>query len=213
MADELYNKFGKEFPRGTVLFNENDSGKEMYVVQSGKVSISKQVRDVVKTLAILGPGEFFGEMAIISNKPRTATATVAETAKCLVIDPKTFEAMIRGNAEIAVRMIKKLADRLTEADAQIENLMLRDPTSRVVHYLAHCAEVGGRAIPNAVKVELEVKELPSILGLTVDQVTEVFERLGKAKIAVQKDDGLELKTVAKLREYLEFLEMKEKFGE
>ena len=85
------------------------------------------MRDIEKILAILGPGEFFGEMAIISNKPRNATAVVEETARLLVIDPKTFEGMIRGNSEIAVRMIKKLAERLSEADAQIENLLLSDP--------------------------------------------------------------------------------------
>ena len=107
--DQLFNKFGREIPRGTVLFREGDSGKEMYVVQSGQVAISKRVRDVEKVLAHLGPGEFFGEMAIISNTARTATATVASDARLLVIDPKTFEAMVRGNAEIAVRMIKKLA--------------------------------------------------------------------------------------------------------
>src|SRR5215468_9305945 len=101
------------------LFHEGETGKEMFVLQAGRVVITKTVRDTVKILPTLGPGEFFGEMALISNRPRNATATVEEPARLLVIDPKTFEGMIRGNAEIAVRMIKKLAERLDEADAQI----------------------------------------------------------------------------------------------
>ena len=125
--DTLFQRFGKEFPKSTVLFREGEAGKEMYVLQSGKVVITKKVRDTEKTLAVLGPGEFFGEMALISNKPRNATATVAEAARLLVIDPKTFEGMIRGNSEIAVRMIKKLAERLSEADAQIENPLVGRP--------------------------------------------------------------------------------------
>ncbi len=137
--ETLFQRFGKEFPKGTVLFREGEPGKEMFVLQAGKVAISKKVRDVEKVLAILGPGEFFGEMAIISNKPRNASATVSEDAKLLVIDPKTFEGMIRGNSEIAVRMIKKLADRLSEADAQIENLLLSDPSSRVIHHILQAA--------------------------------------------------------------------------
>jgi len=96
--EALFQRFGKEFPMGTVLFREGDVGREMYVLQSGKISISKKVRDVEKVLAILGPGEFFGEMAIISNKPRNASATVEDDARVLVIDPRTFEAMIRGNS-------------------------------------------------------------------------------------------------------------------
>jgi CRP/FNR family transcriptional regulator, cyclic AMP receptor protein len=102
MADDpLYQRFGREFPVGHVLFREGDSGKEMFVIQAGKVRISKQVRDVEKTLVSLGAGEFFGEMSILNNKPRSATATIEEPSKLIVIDPKTFEAMVRGNAEIA----------------------------------------------------------------------------------------------------------------
>src|SRR5262245_41320879 len=126
----LFQRLRKEVPTGTVLFREGEPGKEVFVVHSGKVAISKRVREVDKVLATLGPGEFFGEMAIISNRPRNATAVVSEDARLLVIDPKTFEGMIRGNSEISVRMIKKLAERLSEADAQIENLLLSDPSSR-----------------------------------------------------------------------------------
>jgi CRP/FNR family transcriptional regulator, cyclic AMP receptor protein len=211
--DPLFSKFGREFPKGTVLFHEGDTGKEMYVVQSGQIAISKRVREVEKLLATLGPGEFFGEMAIISNKPRTATATVAEAARCLVIDPKTFEAMIRGNAEIAIRMIKKLADRLQETDAQIENLLLRDASSRVVHYLAHAAETRGRAVPGGFHVEVALSQLCGILGLDTATLDGVLEKLSKVKLAAVDSDGLVVPEPKKLREYLEFLEMKEKFGD
>ena len=211
--DQLFNKFGREIPKGTVLFREGDTGKEMYVVQSGQIAISKHVRDVEKVLATLGPGEFFGEMAIISNTPRTATATVASEARCLVIDPKTFEAMVRGNAEIAIRMIKKLAARLQEADAQIENLLLRDAQSRVVHYLAHAAETRGKQVEGGLMVELALGMLPAALGIKEEQLAGVVDKLAKAKLAQKAPEGVLVPDPKKLREYLEFLEMKEKFGD
>jgi CRP-like cAMP-binding protein len=211
--DQLFSKFGREFPKGTVLFREADSGKEMYVIQSGQVAISKKVRDVEKVLATLGPGEFFGEMAIISNKPRTATASVAEPARLLVIDPKTFEAMVRGNAEIAIRMIKKLADRLQEADAQIENLLLRDAKSRVVHHFAHAAETRGKVTPQGYRVEVALSSLSSALGIKKEQLDGVVEQLTKSKLVAVHEDAVVVPDVKKLREYLEFLEMKEKFGD
>src|ERR687886_3110776 len=142
--DALFQRFGKEFKRGDVLFREGEPGKEMYVIQAGKANITKRVRDTEKILATLGSGEFFGEMAILNNKPRSAGAIMAEDGKLLVIDPRTFEAMIRGNVEIAVRLIKKLSDRLQEADEQIENLLLKDPNSRVVHYLWQAALKRGK---------------------------------------------------------------------
>src|SRR3954470_6370727 len=178
--EALFQRFGREFPRGTTLFREGDAGKEMFVLQAGKVAISKKVRDVEKVLAMLGPGEFFGEMAIISNKPRNATATVAEDAKVLVIDPKTFEGMIRGNSEIAVRMIKKLAERLSEADAQIENLLLSDPASRVVHRLIGlCERRGGGSAPG-IEIDVLFKDLPGELGIGEPAIRFIVEKLERA---------------------------------
>src|SRR5512132_4537014 len=138
--DQLFQRFGKTFPSGTVLFREGEPGRDMYVVQSGRVNVSKKVGEVEKILSSMGPGEFLGEMSILNNRPRSATATCAEDSKLLVIDAKTFEAMIRGTAEIAIRMIKKLADRLAAANDQIENLLFADASSRVVHFLATSAE-------------------------------------------------------------------------
>lgn len=214
MADDsLFSKFGREFPTGTVLFREGDPGKEMYVIQSGKITVSKKVRDVEKVLGTLGQGEFVGEMAIISNKPRSATASVAEEAKLLVIDSRTFEAMVRANAEIAVRMIKKLTERLQEADRQIENLLLADPTSRVVHYLIHQAQARGVEPSENLHIDLSVKDLPPLLGLREEQIRDTLIKLEKAKLARLDSDGVLIPGVQKLKEYLDFLEMKAKFSE
>ena len=129
----LIERFGRSVPAGQVLFREGDPGTEMFVIQSGRVRLTRTIRGQDKLLAELGPGEFFGEMSIINDKPRTATAVIAEDAQLLVLDPKTFEAMIKANTEIAVRMIKKLAKRLDDANAQIENLLLGDANSRIAH--------------------------------------------------------------------------------
>src|SRR6185369_15545724 len=96
-TDPLFARFGRTCPAGTVLSEEGAAGNTMFVLQSGRVRITKASKDGTKTLAILGPGEFFGEMAILNNKPRTASAQVVEDASLLVIDAKTFEAMVVGN--------------------------------------------------------------------------------------------------------------------
>lgn len=211
--ETLFQRFGKEFPKGTVLFNEGEPGKDMFVLQSGKISISKKVRDVEKVLAVLGPGEFFGEMAIISNKPRNATATVTEDAKLLVIDPKTFEAMIRGNSEIAVRMIKKLAERLSEADAQIENLLLSDPASRVIHQVLQLCQTRGRPMEEGIEVELPVRELPRLIGVGEPAIRHMLDRLERAGLIERSGDRLTVYDTARLHDFLQYLEMKWKFGD
>jgi len=210
--DQLFQRFGKEFPRGTVLFREGDPGKEMYVVQAGRVTISKRVGDVEKVLTTLGAGEFLGEMSILNNKPRSATATCAGDCKLLVIDAKTFEAMIRGNAEIAIRMIKKLADRLQETNEQIANLLFHDASSRVVHFLATAAERAARG-PAGHRVDVPPAELAGWLGIRPDQVDAVVQKLTRAKLVAVEKGGFLVAEPAKLRHFLEFLQMKAQYGD
>ncbi len=211
--NKLYDRLGAGYKKGDILFHEGEDGKVMYVVQSGKIRISKIVRDVEKTLIILGPGEFFGEMSILNNNPRSATASIEEDAKLLVIDPKTFEAMVRGNAEIAIRLIKKLSARLQDADEQIENLLLKDHNSRVVHYLAFIASKFGSPVDTGIALDLAVKDLAGKVGLEIDPVNDVLNKLIRAKLLTLTDSGLVIHDVTKMKEFLEFLEMKEKFGD
>ncbi len=211
--DALFQRFGKEFKRGHVLFREGEPGKEMYVIQAGKVNITKTVRDTEKILATLGAGEFFGEMALLNNKPRSAGAVMAEDGKLLVIDPKTFEAMIRGNVEIAVRLIKKLSDRLQEADEQIENLLLRDPNSRVVANLLQQAIKRGKDTPQGKLVSVNLGELHVRMGLTQAEVQEAITKTAKARIIAVVPEGVVVSDTGKMQKYLDFLEMKERFGD
>jgi len=207
----LFQKLGKVFPAGTVLFKEGESGREMYVIQSGKVRISKKVRGEEQVLATLPAGEFFGEMAILNNKPRSATATTVDECKMLVIDPKTFEVMLKNNIEIAVRMIKKLAQRLQEADDQIESLLYRDANSRVVHTLTRAADASGKQVEDGIKVSMSIEDLAGRTGLEPDQAREIINRLEKGKLLKVVPDGLIIAETNRLRKYLEYLSMKEQF--
>ncbi len=211
--ETLFQRFGKELPKGTVLFREGEPGKEMFVLQSGKVAISKKVRDVEKVLALLGPGEFFGEMAIISNKPRSASATIEDDARLLVIDPKTFEGMIRGNSEIAVRMIKKLADRLADADSQIETLLLSDPASRVVHHILHLCQTRGTKVDEAIEIDFPVRDLPRELAVGEPAIRFMMHRLEKSGLIATHQEKVLVFDTKKLFEFLRFLEMKWQFGD
>jgi CRP-like cAMP-binding protein len=213
VEDVLFQRLGKVFPPGTVLFRDGEKGKEMYVIQSGKVKISKEIRGEEQTLAVLGAGEFFGEMAILNNKPRSASASVVEESKMLVIDPKTFEAMIKGNTEIAVRMIKKLAQRLQEADHQIESLMMKDSNSRVVHTLTRLADTMGKPTPAGIKVGITVGDLAGKCGLETAQVDEIIGKIVKARLLIVEPDGITISNAEKLRKFLEYLTMKEQFGD
>ncbi len=207
------DRFARHAPAGTVLFREGDPGREMFVLQTGRVRLTRVRRGVEKLVAELPAGEFFGEMSIINDKARTATAVVVEDAQLLVLDPRTFEAMIKANTEIAVRMVKKLAARLDAANAQIENLLLGDANSRVVHALLQLSQGVTPAADGSVVVVTTPAELAAQTCVDAFQADEVFARLERSRLVVVDGPGLRIHDTRKLSDFLEFLEMRERFGD
>lgn len=210
---QLFQRFGRVVPSGTLLFHENDPGEEMFIIQTGKVKISKKVRNIEKTLVVLGKGEFFGEMAILNDKPRSATAEVVEDSEILVIDRKTFETMIRGNAEIALRIIKKLSARLQEADNQIENLMIRDNTSRIVDLLAKLARDAGKRTGRGVELDYTFDDLAGMVGLGREQVVGILDKLVKIQVIELSGGAIVISNKEQLDRFMRYMEMREMFGE
>jgi len=204
----MFAKFGKQFPAGTVLFREGDRGEEMFILQSGKVKISKKIRGVEKTLATLEKGEFFGEMAILNDKPRSASAETIEDCEMLVIDRKTFETLLRSNVEIAIRFIKRLADRLRETNDQMEALMIRDNTSRLLNILAKLV----REKKGAMSISIE--ELAGMAGIEGEQAKLILEKLASVRIlTLSADDHVSIANQEQVDRLLRYLEMREIFGE
>ncbi len=212
-ADPLFARFGREFPAGELLFREGDVGAVMYVIQAGRVRISRMFPTGERTLAVLGAGEFFGEMAILNAKAGTATATAVDPLKALVIDARTFEAMVLGNTEIAVRLIKKLARRLDSANAFIEILLQQDPRIRVILGVVRVADEFGQRREDGVLVPVTAAELAHEIGLTEGEVSEVMARLTRVGILTPTPEGAWLvRDIARLHEFLEFLSGRERAG-
>jgi CRP-like cAMP-binding protein len=179
----------------------------MYVIQSGAVRISKNVGGQDKLLAVLGPGEFFGEMAILNGKPRTATATVLDPTRCLVIDPRTLEEMVAKNSEIALRLIKKLAHRLDSADSLIEVLLHRDPKARVLLALSRHAQAFGEETEAGVRVRTTVREIAAEVAVDERIAYDMMVRVGRLGIAREEGGAIIVTDVSRLRDFLEFLDV------
>lgn len=218
------DRFARDFPAGSVLFEEGQPGDYMYVIQSGEVEIRRTVGETERVLAVLAPGDFLGEMAILNGRPRSATAVVRSDARLVVIEGKTFEAMLRARPEIALRIIKTLALRLEGANQQVELLLLPTPNHRVVQCLRHMAEeqlqLAG-APPagsgTAILVPRRVEDIALRAGLPVHEVIEVVDHLRAARLVLRAQDagiagdGFLVPEVGRLLEFLEFLNLRERF--
>ncbi|MGK2856203.1 MAG: cyclic nucleotide-binding domain-containing protein [Thermoanaerobaculia bacterium] len=110
------------FPASSTIFNEGDLGTEMFIILEGRVRIEKKIRGETHLLSTLEKGDFFGEMGVLENAPRSADAVADTECKLLAITGSRFDEMIRKNPEIAVRIIRKYATRLREANTLLERL-------------------------------------------------------------------------------------------
>jgi len=207
MSDQVLARFGKSFEAGDVLFNEGDAGDEMFVIQTGKIRISKRIGQAQRTLAVLGPGDFVGEMSILNNKPRTATATAVETTQTVLISAKTLESMIARNTEIAIRLIRKLAARLDAVGALVDVLMRQDPRARIILGLCHFAETRGQPSEGgATRIAITPQQLATELGVEPLIAEEVVTQLRRLKLVDEDPTGIIIVDPARLGVVLELLE-------
>ncbi len=127
-ATDLRNLLSeKVVPQNTRLFNQGDKGDAMYLIESGRVRIS--IRDEDKqelTLAELAQGDFFGEMAIIDGRQRSADARVLEDARLAVLSREAFLSFVRTNPDVALEMLSALTDRLRRTDELLRSRVSRN---------------------------------------------------------------------------------------
>ena len=202
------------FAAGTVLFREGDPGREMYVIVSGRVRISKRVRDVEKAMTTLPAGEFFGEMAILNDRARSATATVIEDAELMVVGPEAFDGLIAHHRDVALRLIRRLAHRLEEANQDLTLLLYRDPSSRVAHALKRFACSLGKRHQGHLRLEIGAAELGERIGIEPGQLGLVLSRFIEKGIVLDHcDEYIELGDPTRLDRFLEFLELRHQFSD
>ncbi|MCI0566598.1 MAG: cyclic nucleotide-binding domain-containing protein [Acidobacteria bacterium] len=120
MVSHPLKDFIVRFKSGDRIYREGDRGSEMFIVQSGAVEIYRDLGDHVQVLAVMEKGDFFGEMSVLEGTPRTACARAAEDSEVIEITSAIFDRMIRGNIEIAVRMLRKLSSRLQESQWKMD---------------------------------------------------------------------------------------------
>ncbi len=112
-----------ELKEGEYIFREGDLGTEMYIINEGKVEILNEVGGEEQLLAVLEKGDFFGEMSVLEDLPRAASARALTDVRLLQINGSTFDQLLQGNPEIAVRMMRKLSRRLRDADEMMKSVL------------------------------------------------------------------------------------------
>ena len=108
----LVKFFEKEYGSGETIFNEGDPGKALFIILAGRGSICRAVNEGEELLATLGPGSYFGELALIDDQPRFASARAPEAARLLILYRSDFEGLMEGQRTLAIQVMGNLLKNL-----------------------------------------------------------------------------------------------------
>ena len=163
-------------PRGSEVVHEGDPADSLYVVVSGRLKVMMGEADGKETiLSIIGPGEFFGEMGLIDDNPRSATVIAIEPCELLALGRRDFRKTLVENPDLAMAVMRVLVRRLREADRKIGSLAMLDVYGRVARLLLDMSEsVNGQRI---VTKRISKQDIARMIGASREMVHKVMKDL------------------------------------
>lgn len=166
----------RSYARHVYVMQAGEETDSLYVILSGKVKIlipDDQGREVI--LSFMGPHDFFGEMGILDDQPRSASVATLETCEMLRLSKAGFINCLKENSEVAMLVIRNLVKRLREADRKIESLALIDVTGRVARLLIEMAqETDGKLVIQRAPPKQEIARM---IGASREMVSRVIKEL------------------------------------
>ena len=205
MTAELFTRFGRSFAKGDVLFRRGDAATEMYVLHEGSVRIVRSPND--RTIAVLRPGDVFGELSMLNGRPRSADAVAEEDGSCIAINQSQLEEMILARPEIARRLLSTLASRLQSASELIEVLMQKDPRAKVVMGLTQQARACGVRAEDGVALPITTVDLAKIVDLEPEVVGDILAQMADMRLLeIQVDGTIRMADMDGLATFVDFLE-------
>jgi CRP/FNR family transcriptional regulator, cyclic AMP receptor protein len=166
----------RSFPKGRTIVAEGEPSQSLHILLSGRAKVQRsdaEGKEVI--LAVLGPGECFGEMSLIDDAPRSASVITLEPCDFMSINKESFKALLAQSHDMAMQVMRGLVRRLRDADKKIETLALLDVYGRVARVLLDFSEqVGGERV---VKNKLPRQEIAKMIGASREMVSRVMKGL------------------------------------
>lgn len=208
MALNMFDKYGKNYKAGQIIFSEHEPGNSFYLIHSGKVKITKIVGETEKNLDILGPGDIFGEMAIIEEAPRSASALAETEVKALEFNKENFEILLKSNTAMAIKLLKVFSKRIYDARRKLMILSLEDDEAKVADTLIMLTEMMGHN-PNEIKefiepIEIEATKssVASWCGLKEDKTKKILDQFINQNRILMSKGTITIKNINELIRYV-----------
>lgn len=190
----------REYGPGEPIFAKSTAADRMFIVLDGRVKIfTPSMGKKRKTFAYLRPGDFFGEMALLEGKPRSAAAEAVAYSKLLVITSADFNRLLAKRPQLTLYLLRTVSQRLRRANEEIEGLLFRNVLGRVAKTLLDLSRRGepsdgGTLLPE----HYTQQELADLVGTTREPLTRALSALKRAQLLGVKRDRYHLPDPGKL---------------
>jgi CRP/FNR family cyclic AMP-dependent transcriptional regulator len=187
----------RSYPKQSIIVFEDDPGDALYIVVDGQVKvvlIGEDGREVI--LSVLHEGDFFGEMSLIDDEPRSAHVIAMEDARLLVLRREDFQRALEETPRIALGLLRALSRRLRRADDKIGALVLLDVLGRVARVLLELGEEGGDGV---IRQRLTHHTIAQMIGSTRETVSRTMRELADRGMIEVTRAGIRIADKAALR--------------
>jgi CRP-like cAMP-binding protein len=199
MANELesFGRFARTFKPGEIIFSEFEPGDTFYLIQSGRVHLVKIIGEIEKTLDFIGPPDMFGEMAILENSPRSATAIALDEVKVLEFNAQNFEVLLLGNPQIAMRLLRMFCKRINDAKRRFMTLTLEDPQAKIADVFLMFDETQPNIDKTTEKREFEatVDNIAQWAGMGARETRDILEHFASQRRIEIFPDRMTIKNI------------------
>jgi CRP/FNR family cyclic AMP-dependent transcriptional regulator len=194
----------RSFPAGTRVFHEGDSSDACYIVSEGSFRVTREHSDGrAITLATLGPGEIFGELAMLDGDERSASAEALSDGELLALPAGDVRSLLARHPEIALKLVAGLVRRLRAANVRLSRQSFQTVPSRVAGILAQlCREGGDGEVGEEVTIRMNQTDLAQLAGTSRESVSRFLAELERAGVVRSGRGRVTVLDPAKLRNYI-----------
>lgn len=168
----------RRFNQGQVIFHHGDPGGLLYIISRGKVKISHSTQDGQEALlAILGAGDFFGELALLDDSPRSATAEALDNTETLTLHREDFRHYLSSNPDFAMHVLQTMAKHIRRLNSQLSDIFFLDLAGRLARTLLRLADEHGKVVNDCTMIDLSLTQ------------TDLAEMTGATRVSINKTLG------------------------
>jgi len=206
------NAMLQTYPKDCLLFTEGEKGDTLYIIQSGSVKITKIVNNQEIVLAVLKKSDIFGEMAMLDDKPRAATAEIYEDCALLAVNKDNFSKLIHEQPDMVVKLTSMMAERIWLLYRQLDNTFIEEPMGRLFDALIIQLEKNRVDLTSkdSYMCSFGYKELMGMAGLAVERADGLYNKLIETKKITIVEEKLQVKNISEAVREAEYYRNKQK---